>query len=115
MLSTENETKQTFCLSFTDCSMCFLFSSRFRLKSEEVNKKLMSIPDKKAKAKRKSMDGNSIKCREKIKVMNKHAGFTQEQTGRVGKEQWRWNSNDVDNGNDEDEDDDDTDDGDDPR
>lgn len=61
MLSTENETKQTFCLSFTDCSMCFLFSSRFRLKSKEVNKKLMSIPDKKAKVKGKSMDGNSIK------------------------------------------------------
>ena len=47
----------------------------------------MSIPDKKAKVKGKSMDGNSIKCKEKIKVMNKHAGFTQEQTGRVGKEQ----------------------------
>ena len=26
--------------------MCFLFSSRFRLKSKEVNKKLMSIPNK---------------------------------------------------------------------
>ena len=48
MLSTENETKQTFCLSFTDCSMCFLFSSRFRLKSK-VNQKLMSIPAKRQK------------------------------------------------------------------
>lgn len=59
------------------------------------------------------MDGNSMKSREKIKVMNKNAGFTQEKTGEVGKKQSQWNSNDVDNGNDED--DDDTDDGDDPR
>ena len=61
----------------------FSFSSKSKVKK----KKKMSIPDKKAKVKRKSMDGKSIKSREKIKVMNKHAGFTQEQTGGVGKKQ----------------------------
>lgn len=65
------------------CAFCSLLVFVLRVKSKEK----MSIPDKKAKVKRKSMDGKSIKSREKIKVMNKHAGFTQEQTGGVGKKQ----------------------------